>query len=443
MMTVGWPRLREQGVVLTGMGMVTPLGLSAQETWRKMLRGDSGLGPITKFDASRCLTRIGGQLPKGFEAWEKEAFSRRMLKQTVRTARIMKLAAGQALEDSGLDLQCVDPVRCAVIMGTSGSSVRSPQDKPPPGGEKFKILREMINAIPGWITLDYGFQGPSYTVSAACASGSYAMALAYDLIRWGLADVVITGGVDTLLTENSILRGNFLQVLTRENTPEAMRPFDLKRSGFVLSDGGCAVVLESLEHAEQRGARIYARLLGYGTVSEAYNIFAPLPHGEAMARAMDEALNHAGIARETVGLIVANGTATVVNDFYETQAIKKVFGEHAYKLLVTAPKSMLGHTIGASGAIAACAGALALFTGDVPPTINYRNPDPDCDLDYVPNAARRVPGLQAALVNAFGFGGHNCCLVFAREPALGQRPPAPSTKPTEEKSGISDASVKA
>ncbi len=406
--------LPEDAVALTGIGMVTPLGLTTEETWEGMIRGESGIRYITKFNPERCLTKIGGQLPEAFEKWEKEAFSKRMLKQTVRTTRIMKFAANQAISDSSIDVENLDPVRSGVVIGTSGSSVRSPQDAPPPGGEKFKILREMINAIPARITLDYGFQGPSYTVSAACASGSYAIAQAYDLIRWGTADVVVAGGVDTLLTENSILRGNFLQVLTRENDPSAVRPFDLKRSGFVLSDGGCAVVLEAAEHARRREARVYAYVVGHGTVSEAYNIFAPSPHGEAMAMAMEAAIASAGISKESIGLISANGTATVINDFYETQAIKKVFEGHAYRLLVTAHKSMIGHTIGASGAIATCVAALSLYYGVVPPTINYCHPDPDCDLDYVPNTPRQTPYLQAALVNAFGFGGHNCTLVLMK-----------------------------
>lgn len=403
----------DRAVAVTGIGMVTPLGLDTPTVWQRLLRGQSGLGPITKFDATGCLTRIGGQLPEAFAQWEKEAFPKRLYKQTVRTTRIIKKAAKEALEDSRLDLGALDPVRCGVVMGSSGSSVRSPQDAPPPGGEKFKILREMINAIPAWVTLEYGFQGPSFTISAACASGSYALARAYDFIRWGMADVVLVGGVDTLLTENSILRGNFLQVLSREDRPDAMRPFDLTRSGFVLSDGGGAVVLESFEHARRRAARVYAWMIGYGTVSEAYNIFSPAPHGEAMAAAMEAALEAAATAPTTLDLVVANGTATVINDFYETQAIKRVFGQHAYNLLVSAPKSMLGHTIGASGVLSFSIAALALDTGDVPPTINYRHPDPDCDLNYVPNTAVHRDCLRFAIVNAFGFGGHNCSIVLA------------------------------
>ena len=399
-------------VAVTGMGMVTPLGMSAPETWRAMLEGRSGIRKITKFDPSHCLTQYGGELPTEFYEWERHQFPKRLFKQTVRTSRLMLKAAEEAFADSGLDMASLDVWRCAVIVGTSGSSLRSPHDAPEPGAEKFKIIREMINAIPAWVSLQRKFQGPSYTVSAACASGSYALAQAFDVIRSGVADVVFAGGVDTLLTENTIRRGNFLQVLTRDNHPEAMRPFDLKRTGFVPADGGCCLVLESEAHAKARGARIYAYMAGYGTVSEAYNIFMPAPHGEAMARAMEAALAHSGVPKEAVGFICANGTATIINDYYETQAIKQVFGARAYDLLVPAVKSMIGHTVGASGAIAVCAAALALYVGRIPPTINYRTPDPDCDLNYVPNRSVTVEGLRAGMVNAFGFGGHNCSIVL-------------------------------
>ncbi len=400
--------MTRDGVVITGVGMVTPLGMSAPETWRAMLQGRSGIGPITKFDPKGCLTQFGGQLPEEFARWEKDQVPKRLYKQTVRTSRIVMKAADEALEDSGLVLENVNTERCAVVIGTSGSSIRSPQDAPEPGAEKFKIIREMINAIPAWVTLRASLRGPSYTISAACASGAYAVANAVDLIRFGIADVVVAGGVDTLLTENSILRGNFLQVLTRENHPKAMRPFDLKRTGFVLADGGCCLVLESEEHARQRGARCYARVAGYGT------IFMPAPHGQAMARAMEKALADAEVPREAVDMVCANGTATIINDYYETQAIKSVFGDYAYRLFVPAIKSMTGHTVGASGAIAVAVAALALQTGSVPPTINYEYPDPDCDLNYVPNEAVTGQNLRTALVNAFGFGGHNCSLVLVR-----------------------------
>lgn len=401
-----------RGVVITGLGMVTPLGMSAPETWQAMLRGHSGIRRITKFDPSHCLTQYGGELPEEFARWERENIPKRVFKQTVRTSRIIMKAAEEALQDSGIVLEEINSDRCAVVMGTSGSSIRSPQDAPEPGAEKFKIIREMINAIPAWVTLKMQLRGPSYTVSAACASGAYAIANGVDLIRSGAAEVVIAGGVDTLLTENSILRGNFLQVLTRENHPKAMRPFDLRRTGFFLADGGCCVILESEEHARQRGARWYARVAGYGTMSEAYNIFMPAPHGQAMARAMEKALEDAGLTREAVDLVCANGTATIINDYYETQAIKTVFGDHAYRLMVPAIKAMTGHTVGASGAIAVSVAALALESGCVPPTINYECPDPDCDLNYVPNEALKGCTMRSAMVNAFGFGGHNCSLVL-------------------------------
>jgi len=401
-------------VAITGIGMVTPLGITTQETWDAMLQGKSGVRRITKFDPSSCQTQFGGEIPDEFYQWERKHLPKRLFKQTVRTARIMLKAAEEAMQDSGLVPDELQSDRCAVVMGSSGSSIRSPHDMPEPGAEKFKIIREMVNAISSWVTMKYHLQGPSYTLSAACASGSYAVANGCDLIRWGISDVALVGGVDTLLTENTILRGNFLQVLSRADHPKAMRPFDFRRTGFVPADGGCCLVLESEEHVRARNGKIYAFIEGYGTVSEAYNIFLPSPHGKAMARAMAAALSQAGIPKEDVGLICANGTATIINDFYETQAIKEVFGEHAYRLLVPAVKSMTGHTVGASGAIAVSVAAMALRTGCVPPTINYEHPDPDCDLNYVPNQMVHAEGLHAAMINAFGFGGHNCSIVLTK-----------------------------
>lgn len=401
-------------VAITGIGMVTPLGISMATTWQGLLEGKSGVRQITKFDARNCLTQIGGELPDEYYEWEREHIPKRLFKQTVRAARVIRLASEEAIKDSGVHSADLDLFRCGVVIGTSGSSVRSPQDQPVHGAKKFKVIREMINALPAWITQEYAFRGPSYTISAACASGAYAIAKGYDLIRMGVADVVVAGGVDTLLTENSILRGNFLQVLTRENTEKAMRPFDLKRSGFVLADGGCCIVMESVRNATARNADVYAYIAGYGTVSEAYNVFMPSPHGKVMAHAMRAAIQNANVSTNKIKLICANGTATVVNDFYETQAIKEVFGNYAYDVYISAHKSMTGHTIGASGAVAVSMGALALHTGKVPPTINYEFPDPDCDLNYVPNAMIEVKEMEAAMTNAFGFGGHNCCIVLIR-----------------------------
>ena len=403
-------------IAVTGIGMICPIGIRTPESWKNMLQGKSGIRKITKFDASGCATRIGGQLPEEYFVLEKEKTSKRMFKQTVRAGRIIRLCSQEALRDSGIELDSLDLNRCGVIIGTSGSSVRSPDDQGGPGAERFKIIREMINALPAWISLENGFKGPNFTISAACASGSYAIAKACDLIRFGVADLAVAGGVDTLLTKNSTMRGNFMKVLSEKNDePEkAMRPFDRKRDGWVISDGGCAVVLESYEHAIKRNAIVYAWVIGHGMSSECYSLYSPVPYGEGMAQTIEMALADANISRQSIGYVNANGTSTVVNDFYETMAIKKVFGKHAYNMFISSQKSMLGHTVGGSSAIGFAVTALVLKTQKIPPTINYEFPDPKCDLNYVPNKMIEVNDLEVAISNSFGFGGHNCVIVLTR-----------------------------
>ena len=407
---------RNSSVAVTGIGMICPLGISTSECWENMLLGKSGIRRITKFDPDECLTRIGGQLPDDYFALEKENTPKRLFKQTVRATRIIRLCSQEAIKDSQIEFGKVDLNRCGAIMGTSGSSVRSPDDLGGAGTERFKIIREMINALPAWISLDYGFKGPTFTVSAACASGAYAISQACDLIRSGAVDIVVAGGVDTLLTKNSIRRGNFMKMLSEQNrVPEkAMRPFDRKRDGWVLSDGGCSVVLESYEHALRRNAGIYALVKGHGSLSESYSLYSPYPYGKGMAQTMEAALDNAGVPKEKIGYICANGTSTAVNDFYETAAIKEVFGKLAYEILISAPKSMIGHCIGGSSAISFAVTALALKNQEIPPTINYEFPDPDCDLNYVPHSTVKTTGLDAAISNSFGFGGHNCVHVMTR-----------------------------
>ena len=407
---------RERPVAVTGIGMICPLGTSTGECWENLLGGRSGIREITKFDTNDCTTRIGGQLPEKYFELEKQNTPKRLRKQTVLATRILRLCAQEGIGESGLDMGKEDPYRCAAIIGTSGSSVRSPSDLGEAGTERFKIIREMINALPAWISMDYGFKGPTFTVSAACASGAYAISQAFDLIQAGSVDIAIAGGVDTLLTKNSIRRGNFMKMLSEQNrVPEkAMRPFDRKRDGWVLSDGGCAVVLESHDHAVRRNARVYAWMLGHGSLSESYSLYAPSPYGEGMIHTMESALKSGRVPGEKVGYVCANGTSTVVNDYYETIAIKKVFGKHANDLFISAPKSMVGHCIGGASAISFAVTALALRTQKIPPTINYEFPDPDCDLNYVPNAMIEANGLEIAISNSFGFGGHNCVVVLKR-----------------------------
>lgn len=401
-------------VAITGIGMISPLGISTPECWKNLLRGKSGIGRISKFDVSECQTKIGGQLPEKYFDLEKKKTPKRLFKQTIQVGRLIRLCAHEAFEDSAITLDSLMPERCGVIIGTSGSSVRSPHDEGGPEAARFKVIREMINALPAWISIEYGFKGPTFTLSAACASGSYAVARAYDLIRWGGIDVAIAGGADTLLTKNTLIRGNFMKMLSEKNDEpqKAMRPFDKERDGWVMADGGCALVLESYEHAMRRNARVYAWLAGHGSLSESYSLYSPTPYGKGMARTIELALQNAGVDRHEVGYVCANGTSTIVNDFCETEALKKVFGKQAYDLLVSAPKSMLGHSIGGAGAMACAISALSLKNQQVPPTINYEFPDPACDLNYVPNQMVSVNHLRAAISNSFGFGGHNCVLVL-------------------------------
>jgi 3-oxoacyl-[acyl-carrier-protein] synthase II len=401
-------------VAVTGVGMICPLGVTASSCWESMLHGKSGIARITKFDPSECVTQVGGQLPEEYFELEAKKTSKRLFKQTVLTGRVIRLCAQEAIEDSGINTPLLDSHRCAVIVGTSGSSVRSPHDLGGPGTARFKVIREMINALPAWISLDYGFRGPSFTVSAACSSGSYAITNAYDLIRSGVVDLAVVGGVDALLTKNNIDRGNFMKLLSEDNEPpeRAIRPFEKRRSGFVISDGGCAVVLESFEHAKKRDAHIYAYMTGYGARSESYSLYAPAPYGEGMAATIEMALANANIPKEKVGYVSANGTGTIVNDLFETQAMKRIFGTHAYNLLISSQKSMIGHTMGAAGAIQFVVTALVLKTQKVPPTINYELPDPECDLNYVPNTMVTVDDLHHAITNSFGLGGHNIVIVL-------------------------------
>jgi 3-oxoacyl-[acyl-carrier-protein] synthase II len=397
--------------------MVTPLGVTVAGSWEALLQGKSGIRRIEKFDPKECRTRIGGALPAEYEALERERTPKRLFKQTIRAGRMIRICAEDALRDSATADAPVDPERCAVIIGTTGASVRSPQDRGGPETERFTVIREMINALPAWISIENGYQGPSFTVSAACSSGSYAIAMASDLIRSGSVDLAVAGGVDCLLTENCVKRGNAMHVLSlRNDEPErAVRPFDRKRDGWVLSDGGCAVVLESWERATKRNANVYAWVRGHGSISEAQSLFAAAPDGVGMEETIELALENAGIAKDRVGYVNANGTSTKTNDAHETAALRRVFDKRADRLLISSQKSMLGHCMGASSALEFAFTALSLKNGEIPPTINHEFPDPECDLNYVPNVKAQAPDLDIAITNTFSFGGHNCVIVLSRE----------------------------
>ncbi len=403
-------------VAVTGIGMVTPLGATKDECWNNMLNGKSGIDTISIFDTSDCLTKIGGQIPIRYFQREKALFSDEILQSKILPTRLALYTAHQALEDSGVPINAIDRRSVAVITGSGGSSY---------GDEIFTIATprqlnnrqffEMLDAHALAVSNQFGFHGPAYNVATACSSGAFAVGLGYDHVIHNDALCIVIG-VDTMLIKESIRGFNQLMAISENNQfPEqASRPFDEKRSGFVMSDGACALVLEPHDHAISRNARIYAVISGYGATSEAYNIIAPEPEGRGMAETMRQALINAGLSADAIGYINAHGTSTLHNDASETKAIKLVFQDRAHHIPVSSQKSMLGHTIGAAGTIETAVTALTLHHQIITPTINYQTPDPVCDLDYVPNHARNVTGLVAAISNSFGFGGHNCSVVLER-----------------------------
>lgn len=406
---------QENFVAVTGIGMICPLGITTNESWENMLLGKSGIRRITRFDASTCLTQIGGELPDKYFEMEREVFTRRVYNRTIMPSRLSILSARQAIEDSKVELEKIDRNRVAVITGCGGSTsgdliVNGDNNK-----KKFSFAHAILNALSACVSIDYKFKGPSLNVATACASGAFAIGWGYDYVR-RCGDFCVAIGIETMLLKDTIDGFNQLLALSEQNEyPEkASRPFDKKRSGFVISEGACAVLLEDYEHAIRRRAKIYAVMSGYASTSEAFNIVAPEPEGKEMAKTMGLAIHNAGIPKEKIGYISAHGTSTTHNDLAETKAIKEVFGLEAYHIPVSSQKSMVGHSIGAAGAIEFGVTALTLYHQVITPTINYEEPDPDCDLDYVPNKARKVQSLEAAMTNSFGFGGHNCTLVLER-----------------------------
>ncbi|WP_448594359.1 beta-ketoacyl-ACP synthase II [Thermoflexus hugenholtzii] len=406
-------------VVVTGMGAITPLGNDVETFWRNVVAGRSGVGPITLFDASAMKTRIAAEV-KGFdpEVW----FGRKEARRMDRYAQFALAATQQALQDARLDPARVDRERVGVILGTGiggiGALVQGVETLMTRGPDRispFMVPMMLADTAPGLIAIAYGFRGPNMAVVTACASGTNAIGEAMHLIRRGDADVVIAGGAEAAILPVAVAAFNVMGAIsTRNEEPErASRPFDRTRDGFVMGEGAGILILERLEHARARGARIYAEVVGYGTSADAYHITAPLENGEGAALAMRRALADAGLSPRDIDYINAHGTSTPLNDKSETQAIKAVFGEAAYDVPISSTKSMIGHLLGAAGAVEAIVCIRAITDGVIPPTINYEHPDPECDLDYVPNVARRKP-VRTAMSNSFGFGGHNACVIFRR-----------------------------
>ena len=406
-------------VVITGVGIMSPLGHTAGENWESLLNGRSGIGPITQFDSSHLPVHIAGEI-KDFNPGDYMNFKE--ARRVSRGSQLAIAATRMALQDAGLNTPLPDGERVATIMGTGAGGlevadreISNLRSKGFSRVSPFAMVGFLPNMPAYHVSLLAGAKGPISTVVTACASGTQAIGEALDVIRNGRADMAIAGGVEGLVHEASIAGFAAMRALsTRNDDPRgASRPFDLDRDGTVMSEGAGIVILERLDHAQARGARIYAEVNGYASSSDAFHISQPDPLASGAIRAMRWALEDAGVSTFEIDYINAHGTSTPLNDATETFAIKKLFGEHAYEIPVSASKSVLGHAMGASGAIEAIFCAYALSCSIIPPTWNYETPDPDCDLDYVPNAPRPSE-LRHILSNSFGMGGQNACLVMSR-----------------------------
>lgn len=399
-------------VVVTGFNMITALGLDWEETWKNIQEGKSGVKKISLFDTSEIQTQIAAELPAEFANFSNEKIKKRISKQMTRVTQMSYVCAMEAIEKHQIDFEQMNKKRIGVIMGVVNTGDSSSEHGTNP---KNMIIKRMNNAMSAWIGMRYNIEGPNFTTSSACSSSAFAIALGYDAIKAGRADMMIVGGADSIINKEEIEGFNEIYALSVQNDhPEkASCPFSRNRDGFVIGEGAGIMILESEESAKKRGAKIYAELVDYAFTNESYNIMAPKPDGEGMADTMEMALQNAGILKDEVSYINAHGTSTMLNDLYETQAIKKVFGERAYEIPVSSTKSMTGHTIGAAGAIEGIISVLAIKDDILPPTINYKEPDPELDLDYVPNQARNQK-VKVALSNSFAFGGHNATLVFKR-----------------------------
>ncbi len=406
-------------VVMTGAGAVTPVGNTAEEFWASLLAGRSGIGPITRFDASQMPTRIAGEI-KGFDPLK--YIDKKDDRKFDRFLKYAVACAVMAVEDAGLKTDRVDATRFGVLVGSGIGGIETLleqyailTEKGPDRVSPFFVPMIIVNMASGVISMRFGARGPNSSVVTACATGNHAIGDAMRIIQRGDADVMIAGGAEAIIIPLTI--AGFCQMkamsMRNDDPTKASRPFDAERDGFVCGEGGGLVVLESLEHARAREARIYAEIVGYGMTGDAHHMTAPDPEGDGAARAMAAALRDAALEPSSVGYINAHGTSTPYNDKFETIAIKRVFGDHAKKLAVSSTKSMTGHLLGAAGGIEAIATAFALHHGMLPPTMNYEKPDPDCDLDYIPNQARKQE-IEVALSNAFGFGGTNATLAFKK-----------------------------
>lgn len=398
-------------VVITGINVITSLGLNLQTSWENLVAGKNGVKRIILFDPTGLQTQIAAQIPDSFEEYATGYVKKRTADQMTRVTKMCYVCAKDAVQNAAIDFESFDKTRCAVILGVVSTANNSAEKGTT---VKNKVLKSMSNAMSAWISLEYKLRGPNYTVTSACASSAYAIGLGYDMIKNGVADIVITGGADSIVNREEIEGFNELYALSVNNNPEkACCPFSRDRDGFVIGEGAGIMILESEESAIRRNAKIYAELAGYAITSEAYSIMAPMKDGEGIMQTIEAALKNAGVKPEEVDYINAHGTSTTLNDKYETIAIKKVFGDSAYKIPVSSTKSMIGHTVGAAGVVEGIVTVMSIVNDIITPTINLDIPDPELNLDYVPNSARKQV-VNCAISNSFAFGGHNATLVFKK-----------------------------
>jgi len=412
--------MQENRVVITGLGVITPVGNDVPVFWKSLKEGKSGVGMITSFDATKFDSRIAGEV-KGFDP-KLHGMTFKDAKRMDKFAQYAVAAAKQAIESSGLDLNKEDKERIGVMVGSGIGSLYTIEEehknllnKGPSKMSPFLIPMLIVNEAAGQVAIIFGLKGPNSCVATACASGSHAIGEAFRILERGDADVMVTGGTESCVVATGV--GGFCALKglsTRNNDPQrASRPFDKERDGFVIAEGCGLVILETLQHAKNRKAEILAEIVGYGMSCDAYHITAPDPEGDGAMRAMKIALKDAKMVPENLDYINAHGTSTKLNDKIETLAIKKAMGAYAKKVMISSTKSMTGHLLGAAGGVEFVVCCLAIKDGIIPPTINYDYPDPDCDLDYVPNAARKTK-VNVCMSNSLGFGGHNATLIVKR-----------------------------
>ena len=408
-------------VAVTGLGLVSPLGIGNQDNWDALTAGRCGLGPITRFDASRFASRIAGEV-KGFDP--SHYIDKKEIKKMDTFIHYAMGAAHIAMEDSGVSVTDENRERFAVVVGSGIGGlplIEETQRKYIESGNNPRVISPffitglIVNEAGGNISIKYGMKGPNLATVTACTTGAHAIGEAFRMIQYGEADQAIAGGTESVMTPLAVGGFGVMKALSSRNDDplHASRPWDRDRDGFVIAEGAGIVILEEMEMAKKRGARIYVELIGYGMSGDAYHIAAPSEDGDGPARVMKNCLADAGLNADQIDYINAHGTSTPLGDKAETIAIKRVFGDHARKLAVSSTKSMTGHLLGAAGGLETGICALAVYHGVLPPTINYTNPDPECDLDYVPNTARQKR-VQYVLSNSFGFGGTNGCLILKR-----------------------------